>query len=358
MKSKIFSIIMILASVLFPEILYSQQDSKAYGVWLSVYFDIQNLKMKLKERIKEIDLKIASNQKNIEELNKLLADIQKTKITGTEKQKKDASLAEPIAQQALAKAKETQRILKNQKLELLMELNRINMEEQKLKDLYETLISPKTVGVIRNCSGDVRILKNNQYSYCSLYSTLNEGDMIITGSDGKADITMLDGRGKLTVEPNSRYIITKNTTEEEIGELVKGKMHVNIENSEKHSNKIKEILNSYKEDLKTIKDWTEEKIEKIKREARDKRKKFSIWLCEFFHKGRVCGPEGPTGAPWIAIGARGTEFTYEIDENKAKLSVLEGEVEVTITKNKQTFIIPGGFEAIIKPDGTVTRYRK
>ncbi|MCS7281128.1 MAG: FecR family protein [Desulfobacterota bacterium] len=310
------------------------------------------MKTRVKEKIREVDLKIAKNEENLKEVTKLLADIQKAKATGTEEQKKNAMLAEPLAQKSYLTAKETQKKLSTQRMELLMELERLNIEERRLKSDYETIISQKTVGVVKNCSGEVKVINVNDKSsaQCKIYSTFREGDMIITGRDGRAEIVFLEGRGKLKLEPDTSFIITKDDPSEEIFEFLKGKIHVQIENQKRYLEKLERIIDEYKEDLRTIKGWMEEKI------GKEEQKRFYIWVCEFFHPGYVCTPSGPI-SPYATFGARGTEFICEADGSKLRLLVFQGEVEVTITKTNETLIIPKGTEALIEPSGRITQYR-
>jgi len=132
------NILLTLALILIlPNLSLAQSFTLGDKLWLSAYFDLQKQKMKLEERIKEIDLKIAQNEQGIRQINELLAKIQRTMIIGTEKQKEDAQKAKPVAEKALMQAKETQKMLKDQKMECEMQMVKIQENERKLKEKLE-----------------------------------------------------------------------------------------------------------------------------------------------------------------------------------------------------------------------------
>ena len=136
------------------------------------------------------------------------------------------------------------------------------------------------------------------------------------------------------VGPDSEVIVKKKSVDEEGVEFIQGKVYTKIDKSDEYLQKIKGYIERYKEDLKTIKGWAEEKL-----------KKFRIETCRL-----LWGPNSCYRPEWL-IGIRGTEFTIEREgENTIKISVMEGIVEVThnINNNKnESYEIPEGYEAII-----------
>jgi len=295
--------------------------------------------MKVEERIKEIDLKIAQNEQEIWQINELLAKIQGTLIMGTEKQKEDAQKAKPVAEKALMQAKETQKKLKDQKMEYEWLMSRLNEEERSLKDSYSKMESNNNVaGLVKECSGTVRIMNlrtKKLEDACHSFMPINDGDKITTSSDGRIELKILDGRGNFIVGPNSEVIVKKKSADEEGVEFIQGKVYTKVDKSDEYLQKVKDYIERYKEDLKTIKGWTEEKL-----------KKFGIEMCILLWGHSHCHsrPE------WV-IGIRGTEFTIEREgANTVKISVKEGIVEVTHNVNNsknESYEIPEGYEAII-----------
>ena len=334
---------MLLILVLFlilPNLSLAQSFTSGDKLWLSAYFDLQNEKMKVEERIKEIDLKIAQNEQEIWQINELLAKIQRTLIIGTEKQKEDAQKAKPIAEKALMQAKETQKKLKEQKMEYEWRMTRLNEKERSLKDSYSKMASSNNnvVGLVKECSGTVKIMNlqtKKLENACHSFMPINDGDKIITSSDGKIELKILDGRGNFIVGPDSEVIVKKKSADEEGVEFIQGKVYTKVDKSDEYLQKVKDYIERYKEDLKTIKGWTEEKMK------------------EYGLKGHRYSIKTITAV----LGIRGTEFTVETNKTRfTKISVIEGSVEVSLTGKNEVTEIPEGYEAII--NGEILTKRK
>lgn len=333
---------MLLILVLFlilPNLSLAQNVTSGDKLWLSAYFDLQNQKMKYEERIKEIDLMIAQNEQEIRQINELLAKIQRTLIIGTEKQKEDAQKAKPVAEKALMQAKETQKKLKDQKMEYEWLMTRLNEEERSLKDSYSKIASNNNVaGLVKECSGIVKIMNlqtKKLEDACHSFMPINDGDKITTSSDGRIELKILDGRGNFIICQNSEVIVKKKSADEDGIELILGKVYTKVDKPEEYVQKVNGYIERYKEDLKTIKGWAEEKL-----------KKFGIEMCILLWGHAHCHsrPE------WV-IGIRGTEFAIEREgANTVKISVIEGIVEVTHNVNNsknESYEIPEGYEAVI-----------
>uniref|UniRef100_A0A7C4JTQ6 FecR protein domain-containing protein n=1 Tax=Thermodesulfobacterium geofontis TaxID=1295609 RepID=A0A7C4JTQ6_9BACT len=350
------NILLTLALILIlPNLSLAQSFTLGDKLWLSAYFDLQKQKMKLEERIKEIDLKIAQNEQGIRQINELLAKIQRTMIIGTEKQKEDAQKAKPVAEKALMQAKETQKMLKDQKMECEMQMVKIQENERKLKELYSKISSNNNIaGLIKDCSGTVKImnLKTKKLENTCSNMIINDGDKISTLSDGKIELKISNGQGNFIVGPDSEVLIKKISADEDNFELIQGKFYTKVERSDEYLQEIKDYIQNYKEDLKTIKDWTEEKIEEYKKELLKKRYQLTFKLCKVFHPGtKVIIPQGGclgVGHLIAVLGIRGTEFTVEMDNSPlAKIIVIEGNVELNNYITKETENIPEGYQVII-----------
>jgi hypothetical protein len=331
---------MLLILVLFlilPNLSLAQNVTSGDKLWLSAYFDLQNQKMKVEERIKEIDLKIAQNEQEIRQINELLAKIQRTLIIGTEKQKEDAQKAKPVAEKALMQAKETQKKLKDQKMEQEWLMTRLNEEERSLKDSYSKMASNNNVaGLVKECSGTVRIMNlqtKKLEDACHSYMPINDGDKITTSSDGRIELKILDGRGNFIVGPNSEVIVKKKSADEEGVEFIQGKVYTKVDKSDEYLQKVKDYIQSYKEDLKTIKGWAEEKIKEYEKELK-------IYMKKGF---RYC-----IKTIIACACVRGTEFIVETNKTGfTKIFVNEGSVEVNLAGKNEVTEIPEGYEAII-----------
>lgn len=317
-----------------------------YGLCVSIYFDIQNLKRENQERLKLIEMEIQKNAKDISDIKRLLAEIQKAKTYGSEKQRRDAIDAEIFAQKAFQQLKERDILLRKQKTDIEMSLNFLKNDEDRLDDLCNKLVSMKSGGLVKKCSGTVKVINGEgQERSCSNYMILREGDTIYTGSDGSADLYIVGGRGTLNLSPNTRVSVLKETPNADIIEVIKGKTEFAIEKIEDFRKKTMEWWKRYKEDIRAIQDWTKN----------DAEKELKVWICK---KGIV---KDSCFTPYINIGVRGTIFRVEKTENhEVNIYVLEGVVDATINlgTEKKVIKVKEGNKLIIIPDGTVTLIEK
>jgi chromosome segregation ATPase len=146
-----------------PNLSLAQNVTSGDKLWLSAYFDLQKEKIKVEERIKEIDLKIAQNEQEIRQINELLAKIQRTVIIGTEKQKEDAQKAKPVAEKALMQARQTQKKLKEQKMEYEWFMRRIREKERELKE------APNNNYEVNKSTGNYEVNKSSEAKKSSKY---------------------------------------------------------------------------------------------------------------------------------------------------------------------------------------------
>jgi hypothetical protein len=104
----------------------------------------------------------------------------------------------------------------------------------------------------------------------------------------------LDGRGNFIVGPDSEVIVKKKSADEEGVEFIQGKVYTKVDKSDEYLQKVKDYIERYKEDLKTIKGWTEEKMK------------------EYGLKGHRYSIKTITAV----LGIRGTEFTVETNKTR------------------------------------------
>jgi len=187
---------------------------------LIAFFELQELKSKIEEKILQINLQIDQNERKIRQINELLAKIQRAMIEGDERQRMEARQAKPHAEEALKTAKTTQKKLKEQKMKLEWQKTQIEQKEIKLRELYSKITSaPNPAGLIKECSGNVKIIKlqgNKLEDVCSSYMPISVGDEIITSSDGQVVLKILGGQGNITVGPNSNVLIKEKNQQMKI----------------------------------------------------------------------------------------------------------------------------------------------
>jgi len=139
----------------------------------------------------------------------------------------------------------------------------------------------------------------------------------------------------------------KDTPQEQVVELLKGKVYMAVDKIDEYAKKMKEKIDQYKEDLQTIKQLNKEDIADLKKEIRKR---------QFLLEHREChlGPDEKIYCITAVCAVRGTKFTSEIkDNNTYEVIVLEGIVDVTIPEKDKTLSVDTGNKAIIGVDGDV-----
>lgn len=308
-------------------------------LWLSTYFELQEYKMELEQEIKKIDLKIAQNEQRIRELNELLAKIQKAMIIGSEEQKHNAQKAKTKAEEALTLSEENRKKFKEEKMKYEWLITMIKEQEKKLQELQAKIEANNNIaGLIKECSGTVKIVDSRGKELkdaCSFGAQINDGATITTSSDGKVELKILSGQGNFILGLNSKVKVTKTSPNEDNFELIQGETRVKIEKTNEYSNKLKRYLESYIEDLRIVKNWTEEKIKEYQKELE---KLFSYRGNQKFNIKTITA----------VAGVRGTEFVMSVDESGiTKVYVIDGEVEVTHIAENKTYSVTQGYKAII-----------
>jgi hypothetical protein len=192
-------------------------------------------------------------------------------------------------------------------------------------------------GFVANYTGNVYIIKANGERTTPENGFLEPGDKVWTG-DGTAEMQMLDGRATAKIGPYSEFEMKKDTPEEQVVELIKGKVYMAVDKIDEYAKKMKEKSEKYKEEIQTIKELKEEDIKYL-------RNQFTIFM-------KLKSEEGET---YTAVGGvRGTKFTSEIKEDKAmEITVLEGAVNVNIPELNKGISLSEGTKVTITKDGTI-----
>jgi len=296
---------------------------------LSLYFKAVELRDKAIMEIRKIDMEIAKNNETIQKSEKIISLAQQ----------KGNTKVEMIARDALIKAQEAKR--KNEEIRKEWELQKIRADRSYAT--IQNMLSQKNdskqqiKGFVANYTGNVYIIKANGERATPENGFLEPGDKVWTG-DGTAEMQMLDGRATAKIGPYSEFEMKKDTPEEQVVELIKGKVYIAVDKIDELAKKIKEKIEQYKEDLKTIKDIRDEDIKYLHNQ-------FTLLIRLKSEKGCNCT---------AVIGARGTKFSSEIKEDKSiETTVLEGIVDVAIPElNKKISLIDGN-RVVISKDGTI-----
>jgi len=161
--------------------------------------------------------------------------------------------------------------------------------------------------------------------------TMEAGDIINTSADGKADLEFLEGRGRVTVGPDSRIRMVKEKDSTDVLEVMKGKIYSSVLKADEYEKKIIDLYQSFSTDslLRNAEPYKYFTPEQWVLYARK-------YAMKYEKKLRVRTPSA-------ICGIRGTRFTVTvIDENTTELQVFEGKVEISPANDAGTVLVEGG----------------
>lgn len=265
-------------------------------------------------------------------------------------QQKGNVQAEKIAREASIKAQEAKK--KNIELEKSAELNkkRAEIALAYVKNAFSDALShpQKIKSVMINYSGRVSIQKQNGEHFTfekNQIGLLEKGDEIATYENSSAELQFLDGRGNLKVGEYSRVKMEEDDPDAQVMNMIQGKVNISVEKLENYQRMMEEKIKAYKEDLKTVKDETKQKIvdeyESIENAVARFRRKFEVRT-----SGAICV-------------VRGTQFlVYEDDMKGTEVVVLEGGVELKSKNENRTVVVNEGYRAAVAKDGKLSEPEK
>ena len=334
--------LLLLIILLFTGVAYAYDEPQYNSNFLlSVLFKAQELRDKATMEIRKIDMEIKKNEEAIQKSEKIISLAQQ----------KGNTKAEMVARDALMKATEAKR--KNEETKAGWELNKMRADRSyaAIQNMFsQNLGSSKQIkGFMSNYTGNVYIIKANGEKASPDNGFLDPGDKVWTGN-GSAEIQMLDGRGSATLGPYSEFVMKKDTPQEQVVELLKGKVYMAVDKIDEYAKKMKEKIDQYKEDLQTIKQLNKEDINDLKNYIEKRIREFHVLhnVCHYVPR------DGKNQCVTAVCAVRGTKFTSEIkDNNTYEVIVLEGIVDVTILEKDKTLSVEAGNKAIIGVDGDV-----
>lgn len=312
---------------------------------LSVLFKVQGLREQAMEEIRKLDIEIKNNEATIQK-SKQIIDLASQRTDTNAKQ------AKAIAREALIKAQEAKRKNEETKKEWGLKKMRADSSYATIHNmLSKNLGSGRQIkGFMTDYTGRVDIFKANGDKASPENGFIEPGDKVWTYGDSSAEIQMLDGRATAKIGPYSEFVMKEDTPQEQVVELLKGKVYMAVDKADDYYKMLKE---KYKPDIQTIKEADSEDyknalklynqyLQTIKDADTEDYKK-AKWLFEM----RLW-----LNSPNAAVAVRGTKFVVELKENKAtEVTVLEGIVDVSDRKGEKKVAVEGGYKVIATSDG-------
>jgi hypothetical protein len=262
-------------------------------------------------------------------------------------QQKGNTEAENIAREASIKAQEAKN--KNIELKKSAELNkkRAEIAIAYVKNVFSDALShpQKIKSVMINYSGRVSIQKQNGEHFTfenNQIGLLEKGDEISTYENSSADLQFLDGRGSLKVGEYSRVKMEEDDADAQVMNMIQGKVNISVEKLENYQKMMEEKIKAYKEDLKTVKDETKQKIVDEYESSTKRAKAYIVKKCE-------------VRTPEVALADRETQFlVYEDEKKGTELIVLEGSVEMKGIKGDKTIMVNEGYKCTATKGGILS----
>lgn len=337
------AVLVFLASSSFSLAEEPYQDTFLLGVW----FKAQALTEKALSEIRKIELEIGRNEETRRKTEQVLAL----------SQQKGNKKAEMIAREALSKVQIARS--KNEETKKKWEFSRLHATRS--LGTIENHLSHKPAfqapikGFITNYRGRVEILKANGEKPSPDQGFLEAGDKVLT-LDGSAEIQALDGRAVAKIGPYSEFSMEKDSPQEQVVELLKGKVYLSVEKVDDYVQKLKKKVDQYQTDSQTITQWLqeqgEENIEKMKEGYR--RKMMQLQATKYGCKGYDFENKRLKGCIIAVCAVRSTQLTSEVlNNNRILIHVLEGIVDLTLPDFNKTVSLTTGVRAVIDPDGTI-----
>ena len=331
--------------LIFYGISFAQDSEVQKSNWLlGVVFKLENMR----------DKAIADMQKYEGDIQKCDTTISKSDNIVRLAQQKGNVKAEKIAREASLKAQEAK--IKNREKKNSAELNKIRAEGTLAtvkNELSNALSHPQAhpneiKSVITNHSGRVEIQKENGEIIGfgkNQIGLLERGDFIMTYGNSSAELQFLEGRGSLKVGEYSKIKMEADDAGTEVMNMIQGKVNISVEKVENYQKMMEEKIKAYKEDLKTVKDETKQKIVDEYESMLMSIKKAVVRFAKKF--------EVRTGSAVVAD--RGTQFlVYEDEKIGTEMIVLEGSVEMKGTKGDKTIIVNAGYKGTATKGGILS----
>lgn len=308
---------------------------------LSVLFKAQKLREQAREEIRKLDIEVKRNEATIQN-SKQIIDL------ASQRNDANAKQAATVAKEAMLKAKEAKR--KNEESKKQWELAKIRADRSyaTILNIFNRGSDRQIKGFITDYRGRVDIFKANGDKASPENGFIEPGDKVWTYGDSSAEIQMLDGRATARIGPYSEFVMKKDTPQEQVIELLKGKVYMAVDKADDYAKEMEENLEQYKNDIQTIKKWTSEQFDEYVKKIREYERKLSVSYpnCHVVDKKTKCLT--------VAVAVRGTKFAGEVKENNSmEVTVLEGIVDITIPELGKTVSLTTGLKAIINKDGTI-----
>jgi hypothetical protein len=187
-------------------------------------------------------------------------------------------------------------------------------------------------------TGNVSVIKQNGEKYAldsSQNPGITAGDIISTSSDGFADIDFLDGKGSLTIGPDSKISMYREKDSTNVLEVLNGRIYSHVLKPDEYDNKLLDIKKCLDEDSLHL------LVSKNDISLYDK------YLTMM--KAKVQKKVEAHVRVSAVLAIRGTQFTIRvIDENSSELQVIEGKIEVYPANSTESVIVYGGQSCLLK----------
>lgn len=309
------------------------------AVFISSVVDLQKNITRLSDEISVYEKKILKNENTVSNSGRILKLARENNNKEAERISSEAIMT---SEKTISECRNFIVILNNKKKQYesaLASVKKSLASDSALTDKIKAVSLRQTGRVaVTKQNGDQYELKSGQNQF------LENGDIITTGNDGMVDLKFLEGRGSVTVGPDSKIKMLNENDSTAVMEVMKGKIYSGIIKADEYEKKMVEMYQDFSADslLNSFSQFNSMTPEQRTRFIRNN-------VLKLFRKEKF-----EVRTPSAICGIRGTHFSIRVpNANTTELQVIEGKVEVTSVSETMPAMVCGGQSCIINKNGGV-----
>jgi hypothetical protein len=300
---------------------------------LSEYAQEREMQDRAAAEIARLDGEIAKNEASIGRTQKIIA-------LARQRSDPEARQAEAVARQAWEKAVAAQRVNELARKKWQFTKARSDAAAAAIRGLLEQGADAASGvrGMLTARSGKVSVTKADGREAGVTEVFLEKGDRLRV-EDGRAELKVLDGRGVAVAGPGTEIVLAEDSSTRQVLEQIGGKVQGAVERAEAFADRMAGVISRYWDDLRTIAGADKAEIKAAFKEG----KRWMEW--------KMRGPRVTA-----VTSVRGTRFDCEARaDGGLDVTVMEGEVNVTILETGQSISLAAGEKGIVTADGMLRK---
>lgn len=332
------AILFLIMSVFHP--LPAFTDSSAGGgrlLLLSEYAQVREMRDRAEAEIVRLVSEIAKNEASIGRAQKIVA-------LARQRSDPQARRAEAVARRAWEKAAAAQRANELARKQWQFAKVRSEAAGAAIRGLLAQGADAASGvrGMLTARSGAVSVTKADGREAGATEVFLEKGDRLRV-EDGRAELKVLDGRCVVVAGSGTEVLLAEDSSTRQVLEQIGGNAQLAVEKAEAFAERMGGAISRYWDDLRTIAGADKAEIEAALKQG----KRWFEWR---FDSRRHAGMDKITAV----VAVRGTRFNCDArTDGGLDVTVMEGEVDVTIPETGQSILLAAGEKGTVAADGTL-----